>query len=272
MEDNNLNVDQGSKNSIKPKKGWWEYIHTDPIPTVSILIAVICTLIALIFGVAIFQIFSTDNALEMKKREIKLELDKLSLEIENVRSRQKKEMENLRINLEEFIKEQKKIFLNKTAMLTYVKYADTIKKYTEKLKGDNVGQQIAAIWILLDILNEVKLEHKEIFNRVVPDYSDSIPWLKLDVSKDEFHDSYRGKVWMWIILLESKDEYIRDVFRTEIKKKPALTPELLDKVFEYNESKLSQESRSDLKISIERLKPLIRSLRTDVGSNGNFTQ
>jgi len=264
MEDKNSNFDRESVNVKKPKKGWWKSIRTDPIPTVGILMAVICALVTIVFAVAIVQVFTTGNVLEMKKREISLEMDRLRFEIENIRAEQKKEMEEVHVDLGKFVKEQKEIFLKKTAMLTYADYAKTIKRYITKLAGDDIGQQIVAIWVLLDILHEVKLEYPDLFSRVVPEYSGAIPCLKLDIHKEEFDDSYRGKVWIWVILLESRDEHIRSVFRTEIKEKPALTPELLDKIFEYNENKLSQENRSDLYISIERLKPLIRSLRAEI--------
>lgn len=116
----------------------------------------------------------------------------------------------------------------------------------------------------MDVLKEIKNYHPAVFDRIVPEYSGSVHCLKLDIDREKFTDSYRGKVWIWVILLESRNVYIRGAIREEIHIETKLTPELLDQIFEYNKSSLPKEKQDDLQESLKRLKFWIPFLRSEI--------
>jgi hypothetical protein len=237
MGDEKLNSSQEPMKRKERNRKWWASIHDNPIPTVSILMSTITFLLTVVIGVAIF------NAVDLVK----------SLQVEKEKTLRE---------LEHFIEAEKSKFKQTTAQVTRAQYSDTIERYTRKLATGDSAQKAVAIWVLLDILNEIKRNHPDLFERIVCEYSGTIPYLKLDIAPEEFNESYRGAVWIWVILLESKNDCIRDAIRNEVKKKPKLTAELLDKVYERNASGLPEKTRKEFRESIDRLKPWIQSLRT----------
>ena len=265
MQNENSNSSQGSAKDKEPKKRKWACIYTDPMPTVAILMSLITVLMAIVIGVMIFQVFDIRN-FQKKMKEAHSELEDFRQE---QRDQMTKKMKEARAELEDFTEAQKKKLQESVVMLINYGYSLAIDRYTQLLAGNNPGQKTTAIWALLNILNETKdlsSEYPGLFDEIVGEYVSAIPYLKLDIAKDEFTDSYRGKVWIWIILLESENEYIKNAIcdeieiENEIKNEPKLSPKLLDDIFQYNKSKLTPDVSLDFEKSIERLKPFIESL------------
>jgi hypothetical protein len=184
--------------------------------------------------------------------------DHLMQELNDQKQQMMKKLEEARTELGSFKDQYKQDIIESTVALLYAYYSEIVELYIQKLMGDDPGQKTVAIWGLLNILNETKTRqeyHPGIFDKIVVKYANAIPYLKLDITKEEFDDSYRGKVWIWIILLESGNQHIEHVIREELGKQPGLTPELLDEL-----SKLPSEDSSDFQSSIDRLKPLVEPL------------
>ena len=240
MGDEKLNSSQKSMQSKELKKGVWArlaHFIEAPLTTLSILMLIISTFLTIIIVTIIFYFLDIRNFSALERERTKREL-------------------------EQFIEAERSKFKETTAIVTFAQYADTIERYTRKFASGEPSQTAAAIWVLLDILNEVKRNHPGVFNKIIYEYSGVIPFLKMDISPEEFVDSYRGKVWIWVILIESKNAEIMNSIRSEVKKELGLTPELLEKIFKHNERNLPDQIRKDFRESIDRLKPWIKLLRT----------
>ncbi len=157
MVDEHKNSGQDLTKVKEPNKRRWASIIENPMPTVAILMAIITTLLVMVIVSIIFNILDLNKFVQRERERILTELG-------------------------QFIEAEKGKFQERTAMLTYAQYADTVERYTSKLATNNSGQKISAIWVLLDILTEVKSNHPDLFSKIVNEYSGAIPYLKLDIA------------------------------------------------------------------------------------------
>ncbi len=141
------------------------------------------------------------------------------------------------------------------ALLTFrvIPYAARIQGAIDRIKyGRTPVDRDSAIWEILETLKAAKIS--PYFYDIIPEFTKVLPYLKLDVKKKEFRDSYRGEVWISIFLLESSvEDIIRDVGKV-------LPPvEKIKTVLKENISNVLNEE--DFRISVERLEIDLKQIK-----------
>ena len=228
-------------------KGWIAKIRSDPIPVLAFLTSILLALVVF---------FTTLSAWQYR----------------NIVDFAQTQKELMQKEWAEYIENKKLEWIDRTDMLTYEQYSQAIDRYTVKLAEGDLGKRAKAIWFLLDVLKEVKNNYPDLFDRIVSDYSGAIPYLRLDICPEEFTDSYRGKVWIWVILLESGNAFIKDEILHEIERESSLTPKLLEKIYKVNVDEVPERNKEEFRESIERLKKHIQSLITKLRDDRNTSK
>ena len=246
----------------KQKRCWFESIYTNPMPSLSILLSLVFFLFVAILGWAFFETHGLQKFVETERDRLTSDITVLRQDLQRIREDHKERIErqlaDARKKIEDFTKEQQREMKDMVDDLASSVYSERINRYVVKLHGKDLGQRRVAIWRLLDILKEMENRGRGLFDSVVPEYGAIVPYLGFCPDKPaDLDDTYRGRIWISVILLQSGNETIKEAFAAEIARNPNMTPRALEKLKVLVSGR---SDREDFEKGITQLKPLLELL------------
>jgi hypothetical protein len=220
-------------------KRYCSITNTQPVAVVSLLITVIFGLIAILIALGAFQILSLRGFVKSEKEQIAQDFIRLK--------------EEMKKSIYEVIKSD---------------YIAKVNMQALDIKCDNPQVIDKAIWRLIGLLNEIAAKQPELYrNDIDKLYAGFLRDLdiKLDITaknatQANYRDSYRGRVWIWVLLIKSGNENIKILMREELYgKKADEVLHMLDKAKEY-QKEINNDEISDLTEGVAQLKPLLQGL------------